>query len=204
MIPTVAELEAFRAGRRETLERIYWEHVDAVERLVRGGLQRAGRFTTASLEDVVQEIFAKAFSEKARASYDGEREYGPFIRQLARNALIDWLRRATKEVAGGADMAALIDGAEEDAKEAAPFDEELVRATARFVDGLEPELKRVHERRFLAGESQESAAQALGISRQNLRTLERRLLDSLRRELRNLERPARTTFSQPTTARKPY
>jgi DNA-directed RNA polymerase specialized sigma24 family protein len=49
-----------------------------------------------------------------------------------------------------------------------------------FLAGLEPELKGVHQARYAQCLSQHDAAAALGISRQNHRTHERRLRDGLR------------------------
>src|SRR5262245_58713871 len=100
-------LDGFRAGRREALERVYWANVDGIETLVQAGLRRSQQFSPANLADLVQEIFAKAFSKKARAAYDGQRDYGPFLRQLARNTLIDWLRARGRELAGDFDLEAL-------------------------------------------------------------------------------------------------
>jgi RNA polymerase sigma factor (sigma-70 family) len=185
-----ALLEGFRAGKRDALERVYWLHVETVETLVRRGLCRVGRFSAADLADVVQEVFEKAFGKKARAAYDGEREYGPFLRQLARHTLYDWLRRRNKEIVRDLDPDALIAEAEP-GRDPGPYPAELVLVTEAFVEGLAPDLKAVHERRFQAAESQEHAARVLGISRQNLRTLERRLLDGLRRALRDREHEQR-------------
>jgi DNA-directed RNA polymerase specialized sigma24 family protein len=61
---------------------------------------------------------------------------------------------------------------------------ELLAAVSSYVDALPPPLRAVHERRFMEGEAQERAAEALGISRQNLRTLERKLVTGLRRAIR--------------------
>ena len=187
------QLANFRAGAREALERVYWENIEAVEALVRGGLRRSEYFSTANLADLVQEIFAKAFSPRARAAYDGVRDYGPYLRQLARNTLIDWLRERGRELVGGIEPEALLDNREGDTSvEALLFPPEHVAVAQRFVGSLSAELKGVHERRFLAAESQEQAARALGISRQSVRTLERRLLDGLRRELRRADREERS------------
>lgn len=197
--------EAFRAGNRRAIERVYWEHVEQIETLVRVGLCRAGRFSPANLADVVQEVFAKAFSAKSRAAYDGQRDYVPFLRQTARNALIDWLRRQRREIIPALDFDDLVEGIASEEASQSPFAPELTAAVQAFVQGLEPGLRAVHERRFLAGESQERAAQALGISRQNLRTLERRLLDGLRRELHKLESSdAPVAFFQPNARPAPY
>jgi hypothetical protein len=67
-----------------------------------------------------------------------------------------------------------------------------------YLKDLPPELVAVHERRFVAAESQERAAEALGISRQSLRTLEKKLVDGLRRQIRRANlRDGELVFSQP-------
>jgi RNA polymerase sigma factor (sigma-70 family) len=176
--------DAVRTGHPPVLEQLYQEHLADVERVVRAALVRARRFSRADVSDLVQEVFAKAFSPHARAAYDGVREYGPFLRRIAINTAVDWLRRTKREAGRSVelmvtmDVAVPISGGEDD-----PFSCDLLAATERYVISLRPELKAVHERRFLAADSQEAAARKLGISRQNLRTLERRLLAGLRREL---------------------
>jgi RNA polymerase sigma-70 factor (ECF subfamily) len=177
--------EAFKAGKREALDRVYREHLRGIESLVRVGLWRAGCYNAANLADVVQEVFAKAFSPRVRAGYDPARDLGPYLRQLARNGLIDWLRNSRNDVAGDVDLDSLHgDAGPLSEPDAGPFPAEMVDTTRRFVSGLSPELRSVHEQRFWLAESQERAAATLGISRQTLRTRERRLLGGLRRELR--------------------
>src|SRR4029079_16124607 len=133
------------------------------------------RYSRADASDVVQDVFAKAFSSTARAAYDGEREYGPFLRRIARNTVIDRLRRTKHEAMRRVELSwALEAPASLASVEEAPFTPDLLAGAVRFRVGLNPELKAVHEQRFLAADSQAIAAQKLGISRQNLRTLERR------------------------------
>jgi len=43
--------------------------------------------------DVVQEVFVRALSEKARTSYDGLRPYRPYLLRIAKNLMIDRARR---------------------------------------------------------------------------------------------------------------
>ena len=82
-----ALLLAFRRGNPDALEAVYRLHVGEVESWVRRGLLRMGRLNAADLADLVQDIFVRAFSDSARASYDGLREYVPFLMTLARNLL---------------------------------------------------------------------------------------------------------------------
>lgn len=90
--------ERFRDGERAALERVYREHVALVRSSVRAGLYRTGRLSSSNLADIVQETFVKAFSRTGRQGYDGTRAYAPYILAIARNCLIDWLRRARREV----------------------------------------------------------------------------------------------------------
>src|SRR3954468_261336 len=91
-------VEAFRKGRHEALERVYREHRRSIEALVQTTLRRADLLTRQNHADLVQDVFARAFSPKARESFDGARSLGPFLRQIARNLLIDWLRHQTYEL----------------------------------------------------------------------------------------------------------
>src|SRR5882724_2428304 len=92
-------LQAFRAGQREVVEQVYWAYVDRVERIVRYGfhsvpMQRHVSGVPASeVADLVQEVFVRAFRESARLSYDGLRDYAPFLGTIARNVLVDSARR---------------------------------------------------------------------------------------------------------------
>lgn len=182
MDPT--EVEPFKRGERAALERVYRRHVAEVERLVRLGLLRTRRFSGANLADLVQEVFIRAFSAGARQSYDERRDYAPYLMTIARNVVIDWHRRTSREPFDPLELETQLDGYASQ-PEAGAFPGELVSLTARYLEGLSPQLRDVHERRFVLSEPQERAAAALGISRQTLRTLEKRLVDGLRRELRD-------------------
>jgi RNA polymerase sigma-70 factor (ECF subfamily) len=180
-------LEPFRRGDRPALERVYRLHVGVVESYVAARLARARRFSGANLADLVQDVFLRAFSPRARQSYDAERDYVPFLLAITRNVLIDWLRRSGRELADAREIEALVDAPAQDPSEDVLFEPELLNATRSYVESLSDELRGVHEQRFVQSEPQRSAAQALGLSRQNLRTLERKLVDGLRRTLRRGE-----------------
>jgi RNA polymerase sigma factor (sigma-70 family) len=179
-------VRAFRRGDREALARVYQLHIDDVERLARRALLGMRSLSAANLADVVQEIFLRAFSENARASYDGLREYRPYLLMMARNVVADWARRAGREVPSAEVLDALDAGAgtAQAEPDPPPFPPATVSLVAAYVQALPPELRAVHHRRFELAEPQREAAAALGISRQSLRTRERRLIVGLRRELR--------------------
>src|SRR5690349_14440786 len=92
-----ALLKPFRSGDRAAIEEVYRGHVAAVERFVASRLVRAGRFSPTNLGDVVQEVFLQAFSPAARNSYDGEREYEPYLITIAKNVFLAWFRRSGRE-----------------------------------------------------------------------------------------------------------
>lgn len=179
-----ALLKRFRDGDRDALELVYREHVGSVETFLRVRLLRARRLTAAAVSDLVQEVFLRAFSAKGRSGYDGEREYRPYLFTLARNLLVDWLRRTSREAGDLAAIEALVDSEATQLDGSEMFPSELLAATARYVASLEPQLRKVHEHRFVLAESQVSAAEAIGVSRQTLRRLERDLVDGLRSALR--------------------
>jgi RNA polymerase sigma-70 factor (ECF subfamily) len=180
-----ALLRRFRQGERDALERVYWAYVDRIESVVRHGfylIQKEGlRIEGARADevaDLVQETFARAFSERARLAYDGVREYGPFLVTITRNLLIDRARKLGRELSFeqlGEDR----DDTEAPEPEAAWADEATMNVVRQYLAALPDELRGVHEQRYVRGLSLEQAARALGISRQQLRTLEKRLRDGL-------------------------
>jgi RNA polymerase sigma factor (sigma-70 family) len=195
-------LRRFREGDRQAMAEVYWATVDKVERLLRKRLSAAGvawaSSSASDLEDLVQEVFIRAFTPQARLGYDGLRPYLPYLFTIARNTIIDWWRRRGREIPAGASLDESLDeaavaGAPDAA--AAYADARTMALVERFVRALPVELRSVHEARFDRGLSQRDAAAALGIGRQTLRTLERRLTDQLRAAL--AEAPAE---AQPVAA----
>src|SRR5262245_53705930 len=99
-------LRRFREGEREALERVYRTYVDKITNIVRFGFRLADGSGVVSglgeqgadVADAVQEIFAKSFTEPARRSYDGLREYGPYLYAIARNVIVDRARRVGREL----------------------------------------------------------------------------------------------------------
>lgn len=183
-------LDEFREGQPDALGTVYWEYVRKIERLLRQGFTvRNGvstrRFIGASvrphdLADLVQEVFLRAFSEKARRAYDSHRDYGPYLYAIARNVFVDWARKQGREIpASLVALEAVVETAEA-TEDVAPW---ATPATMRLVDAylatLPENLRQVHELRYEQGLSQEKAADTMGVGRQTLRTLEVRLREGL-------------------------
>jgi len=186
-------LTRFRRGDRDALEEVYRAYVDKVSKIVRfgfrlpeGGTIVAGLGWRADeVADIVQEVFARSFSHSARASYDGERDYAPYLYAVTRNVLTDRARRLGRELPmSWSDLLRMHEedlGANEE--ELSWADAATMAAARAYIDGLGDDLKQVHEARYVQGLSQREAAEKIGISRQTLRTLEGRLRDGLRQRL---------------------
>lgn len=177
-------LLAFRQGKRDVLEKVYWNHVAAVERCIRGNLrQYLGQPPSVDqVADLVQDIFARAFAETARRAYDGLRPYQPFLLTVARNTVIDQLRRSGREIPSeDAFLEAQIE-LERDAGEDWA-DAWTRRVVEEYLAALSPELQAVHRLRYVEGLPQVEAAAALSIGRQQLRRLEAMLHAGLKQAL---------------------
>lgn len=159
---------------------MYYLYIADVERVARVALVRM-TFSTANLADVVHEIFLRAFSTNARFSYDGQRDYKPYLLILARNVIINWAKRAGREIPTD-DIFELTSARPEDGASAdePPFSQAVVSLADQYIESLPAALRAVHHHRFVLSQPQRQAAEALGISRQNLRTLEKKLVAGLR------------------------
>jgi RNA polymerase sigma factor (sigma-70 family) len=164
---------------------VYDGYVERVGNLVRRGcqIQRAsgrpggGLFVSSEdFLDVVHEVFMKAFSPSARQGYDESRDYGPYLLMIARNTMIDWLRHRGATTVFPAGWFEDLPSLEPTPDEAPPWwAPETMAILEHYLAGLPRELRELHRHRYERGLSQEATAQAMGISRQNLRTLEERL-----------------------------
>jgi RNA polymerase sigma-70 factor (ECF subfamily) len=172
-------LDAFRAGRREAMAVVYREYAQLLARMLRaaGGGSRIWMLRSAfELENLVGEVFARAFEPQTRLAYDGLRPYESFLMGIARNCVHENARY--RESARGLNF---LDGAA--SPEAAPDsqveDREVESVLAQFVVTLEEPWKSLFQVRFAEGKSQVEAAQALGCSRIVLRRRERKLKHQL-------------------------
>jgi RNA polymerase sigma-70 factor, ECF subfamily len=178
-------LAAFRRGERAAMEQVYWGCVDEIERVVRSALAKARiqsrwQASASDVRDLVQETFVRAFDERARIAYDGLRPYLPFLCTIARNLVVDAVRKQGREI-----TTAELELPDEPEPELPWTDRATVRAVEEYLAGLDPELRAVHERLYVQNESQEAAGRALGLSRQQVRTLAHKLRAGLARHLRN-------------------
>lgn len=164
------------------LREIYARHAADVARVARRFL--GARRQAADVEDVVQEVFARAFEQVARNAFDGARRFGPYVGTIARNVAIDWARMRDRESV--VDDPESLNGDTPEEIGLPTTDVEAREAVARCVVRLPAELRLIHELRYVEGRTQHAACASLAISRQQLRTRELRLLRAVRREMSSL------------------
>jgi len=186
-------LARFREGETAALEKVYWAYVDAITRVVRAVLSsHAPRSleqiegSAAELGDLVQEVFARAFAPRTRASFDGARPYGHYLAQIARNVVVDHWRATRRQVP--VDLDPLLDAMSLEADDAGKrterwADAQTVAVVERYLATLAPELRQVHDALYVRGLSQREAAASLGLGRQAVRGLEAKLRAGLRHHL---------------------
>jgi RNA polymerase sigma-70 factor (ECF subfamily) len=188
------DVRRFREGDRTVLDSVYRTYVVKVRSIVWGGLRASswarGRSSLAfTAMDLVQEVFLRAFSPAARRAFDGLRAYGPYIAAVARNVMIDWTRRVAREIpTDGPDLELLADAQAQSWYEETVWDPRLGAVIERYFAELDPRLRAVLEVRYRRGLSQREGAEAMGLSRQSLRTLECRLQAGLRRAIESYQR----------------
>lgn len=183
-------LDAFRRGDEVVLTRIYQVFAPSLGRFLASGFSSArdGRPVRVSISDpaerldLVHDTFAKAFDERNRLAYDGIHPYGPFLVRIARNLAIDRLRKTRRwsrlvvedrPVGAESDAPSLLDRAVDRAS-ASPEEDaargQLAAVFREYLDSL-PSQERELMALYHDEASQRTAAQAMGLSRNQIRTL---------------------------------
>lgn len=192
------DLAAFREGKRATLESVYRQHVADVTKFLRSGFMYTTNDTPTrfpgvrdsfELESFVQETFARAFDERARLGYDGLRPYGAFLNGIARNLVLDRLRKQARhgEVLAAPEVIAAI--AVDNPAPAASEDEKRAR---ELVNGfLETDCndrdRSLYTLRYERDLSQVDAASAAGLTRIQVRRWETKFRARLLRFLKRAD-----------------
>ena len=196
-----ALLDGFRRGRRWALERVYGLYADELARFLRGGfvfesggatVRYNGAPSEFQLEDWVHDVFMRAFSDNARSQYDGLRPYTPYLQRIARNLVIDELRRKEHQLRThveelpepeiSTDYAPDHPVSPEGQAEQRQLDEH-VRA---YVAGLPPREQEVYRLRFIEGLDQKEVAKRAKLSPSKVKTSERRIRTGFYEHLRSL------------------
>jgi RNA polymerase sigma-70 factor, ECF subfamily len=184
-----ALLERFRVGDPDALSRVYWSYVAGVESYVRRRLSSAGTRAAIGIDgtvaDLVQDSFARAFRPSARLAYDGTREYVRFLKAIAHNTVITHLRRRRREEpVDPIDLERLLDSRDSIGSDEPSWEDPRLWTLVQHYLAALPERERaVYVMRYAHEQSQLQAADALGLTRQQIRTLEERVRAGLARAL---------------------
>jgi RNA polymerase sigma factor (sigma-70 family) len=138
------------------------------------------------VEAAIQEVFRRAFEERARLAYDGINPYRPYLLRIARNLVINDLKAKEPILFRfRAGQPIVLEPAEEETVESlpaaskSPEDEAEVREVAALVEAFKSRLDQrergVFEQRFEKGLSAEKAGEELGLTRSQVRTTESKL-----------------------------
>jgi DNA-directed RNA polymerase specialized sigma24 family protein len=125
---------------------------------------------------------------------------------IARNTVADMIRLQQREVlAGGPEIEAWMALSDVTATEdpSSFIDPVTLVRVRNYLTGLPLELQSIHHRRYVLDEAQDVAASALGISRQRIRTLEKKLRLGLVRALKKAHaQKASTAVASPPVLRR--
>jgi RNA polymerase sigma-70 factor (ECF subfamily) len=191
------QLAAFRDGRRDVLERMYREHVAEVITFLRIGFmytanEKPTRFPgvrdSLELEALIQEVFTRAFDPRARLAYDGVRPYAAFVCGIARNLVLDQLRKNARhgEVLAAPEMLDTLPSVESNVDRELSADE--LRGRELVAGFLAAECderdRRLYHLRYERELSQVDAASAAGLTRIQVRRWEAKFRGRLLRFLK--------------------
>ena len=188
-----AELQAaFRRGEPEVLARVYLHYRPLLSQMLAKGftfgsggrIVRSRGFGRWDVEDIVQEVFARAFSHAARHAYDGVRPYRSYLFAIARNLVVQ-LARSTRAHPLPFDEHALAT----ELLWLAPSHERVLEANRQSIDlrgflsGLEADELRFFALRFAHEYSVERIAEELGWSSYRVKRIDRLLRARMSRRL---------------------
>jgi RNA polymerase sigma-70 factor (ECF subfamily) len=205
-------LERFRAGDKDAMDEVYRHYSPGVTRFLRQGFTfRSGGghcyFKGIKLEDdlksAVQEVFRRAFEDRARNAYNGINSFSNWVLAISRNMVINGFRN--REIAISAYISkkddrghlAIMDnsvtenytgilyGQQNQDQEKTYEHTELKGLIGKFMAELSEQERKLLVLRFIDGVGQEEAAQKLDSSRMKVRTAEAKLRRRLRAYLKN-------------------
>lgn len=202
------KLADFRRGERSTLSQVYQSHVQEVAKMLSFGfsfqsggelIRFHGMRAPSDLHEVLQDTFVRAFAPSARQAYDASRPFGPYLKQIAKNAVVDGFRKKALDGRYFVTIGRLVHEGESDeeaigrlAEDREPNPEDLAARAqlaglvARFVDTLDDEDRRIVADHLVGDLSQAQMAEAMGVDRnevrRRLKTIRERLLRFLKSE----------------------
>lgn len=188
---------SFKQGDKKALTGIYERYVKIVAHVFRAGIITATGTRIGANEsvrsDLIQEVFVRAFSPSTMGNYDPGRAYRPYLLAIARHVLIDWHRKERRQRQLVARLCEFsLPPRSQPPTHAMAIDESTGAAAtviATYVRHLPASSREIYEYRVVQGRSQRQTATMLGLTRQVVRTLERRLHQDLRRVIATICTP---------------
>lgn len=176
-------LRRFREGDRVVLGEVFSAYAPGLARTLAGGLRLEARMsfrggaTPSDTDDLLQETFMKAFTDRARAAYDGVRPYSGYLVGIAKNVLLEWYRTDCRR-------ARLFDATARDDAPAASAESRLMATqlaglVGQFLAALPEGDRTLVQLRILGGATRREVTERTGYSAMRVRLREPRL----RREL---------------------
>ena len=138
-----------------------------------------GMQSTFEIENVCQEVFLRAFSDGARARFDGKRSYRNYLLRIARNYVIDEYRKRRRWVA----MDEVAEMSENAIAESRLLAVEFNSLLIKFIKELSPTDRQYYSARYRDGLSQTEAAARIGLTRMQGRRIEAKIKQALLRHL---------------------
>ena len=184
-------MDAFRRGRQSALKEVYCAYSKGLFAMLAkgfhiqtGGTQYyfKGYQEPWKLENAVQEVFVRAFSDSARMAYDGVRPYRNYLFMIARNYVIDTFRKSRREFVPIDELPeSNIDGPmvgfqnRPPSPEKAAFEKRLKSHVEQFVTSLSTEDRAIYAARFVQGQSIEAVSRDLGVTEYAVKKCEKRI-----------------------------
>ncbi len=188
-----ALLKSFRQGDRQALAEVYSFYSPRLRRYLNNGFsfESQGRMfrysgaksTGIDAEWAVQETFARAFTDKVRARYDGERPFTRYLQTVARNLLLREINRNRRlspfetetQIEPEFSSASLATRQLHVSPEQAAEGKELQQLLRGIMSDLDAEEMLFVQHRFIDGLTQEATARAMQTTRARIKLLEARL-----------------------------
>ena len=205
-------LKRFRVGDKDAMEEVYRHYSPGVTRFLRQGFTfRSGGghcyFKGIKLQDdlnsAVQEVFRRAFEDRARNAYNGINSFSNWVLAISRNMVINGFRNreiafssyiskkddrghlAIMDNAVTENYSGILYGQQNQDQEKTYEHSELKGLIGKFMTELSEPERKLLVLRFIDGVGQEDAAKQLGSSRMKVRTAETKLRRRLRAYLKN-------------------
>ncbi len=205
-------LEAFKRGDRAAMDEVYRHYCPGLTAFLRKGFTfRSGKGhfyfkgiqDPTDLEAAVQEVFRRAFEEKARRSYNGVNSFTNWVLAIGRNMVINQFRNreiafsdyispsderghlAIMDAEVTAEFSGVLYAQQQNRADSMVEHSELKRLLAKFMKELTEHDRKLLLFRFAEGKGQEETAELLGSTRMKVRTAEAKLRTRLRAYLRH-------------------